>query len=68
MLFVQEDIIIIVCIILNINEKVKNQILKKAAILALAKAGAPIGIEDAIMARAKEYLPANYSVEVSVVE
>lgn len=48
--------------------KIKNPLLKKAAILVLATAGAPYGLEDKIRQLAKEYLPQNYKVEVEIVD
>lgn len=48
-------------------ESIGNPIIKKAALLALAKAGAPYGIVDQIKNLAKEYLPKHYKIEVQIV-
>ncbi len=52
----------------KVQQTIKNPTLKKAAFLALAKAGAPYGIEENIKVLAKEYLPPQYQVEVHVIE
>jgi hypothetical protein len=46
---------------------ISNPLLKKATILSLVKLGAPIGLKERIIERAKEYLPAAFGVEVQVV-
>jgi hypothetical protein len=43
-------------------------IAKKSALLLLAKAGAPVGLEASIKALAEEYLPKQYRVEVVIVD
>lgn len=49
-------------------ELIKNDLARKAALLALAKAGAPIAIPATIKRHAQEYLPPESVVEVQVVE
>jgi hypothetical protein len=52
----------------GIERRIKNTLFQKAMLLALAKGGAPFGMEDQIISLAKEYLPKNYKVEVQVIE
>jgi hypothetical protein len=47
---------------------IQNPILMKAAILALSKIGAPVGLDESIVIYAREYLPPNYQVEVQIVD
>lgn len=49
-------------------KKIKNPIVKKIAMLAVAKAGAPLGVDVIIENYATEYLPPQYSVDVKIVE
>lgn len=49
-------------------EKIKNVILRKASVLALIKIGVPIDIKEQITKHAKEYLPAQFAVNVEIVE
>jgi hypothetical protein len=53
---------------LKAAEKIKNPIIRKASILALAKAGAPMAIAETIKTHAIEYLPPNSKVEVLIDE
>lgn len=47
-------------------ERIKNPILRKAAILGLAKAGAPYSVDEMIKKLAQTYLPKQYKVEVII--
>jgi hypothetical protein len=49
-------------------KKIKSSLFRKTALLALSKAGAPIGMEDNIKLHASNYLPASFSIEVCVDE
>lgn len=49
-------------------ENIKNIILRKAAVLAIIKAGAPVTIKDDIIKYASEYLPGQFEVAVEIVE
>lgn len=49
-------------------QAMKEGITKKLALLALAKAGAPVAVRENIVNHAKAYLPAQYSVECEVLE
>ena len=49
-------------------EQIKKPILKKLALLGLAKTGAPYAIDEAIKTLAKNYLPKKYHVEVHIIE
>lgn len=53
---------------LKTAEKIKNPIIRKASMLALAKAGAPMAIAETIKTHATEYLPPNSKVEVEIVQ
>jgi hypothetical protein len=48
--------------------EIKNPILKKMAMLAVAKVGAPVGIDTIIKNYATEYLPPQFLVDVKIVE
>ncbi len=49
-------------------QKIKGDILRKSAILALIKVGAPYKLDEEIKSLAKHYLPKKYKVEVQIVE
>lgn len=49
-------------------ESISNVIFRKAALLALKKAGAPLFIEKAIEGLARAYLPEKFAVEVKIVQ
>ncbi len=46
--------------------KIRNVLIRKVAILALVKVGAPVSISNDITKYAKEYLPGNFKVEVEI--
>lgn len=47
-------------------EQIKNGIIRKTALLGLAKAGAPLYLESEIKRLAGEYLPPKYVVKVEI--
>lgn len=47
---------------------IKSNIVRKSTLLALLKAGAPIGLEKTIQDFAVEYLPKQYRVEVKIID
>lgn len=52
----------------KLKKETSSGILQKAALLLCAKAGSPISMEENIQSLAREYLPAQYRVEVQIVE
>lgn len=49
-------------------DQIKNPLFRKVALLGLAKAGAPYGIDQTIFKLATDYLPKQYKVEVYIIE